>query len=224
VAEIERRWRDHAADAPDEVTTFVVTMTFPAAPEMPEVLHDRPVAIVGAVHCGPDPEAGMTALQPLRELGRPLFDMSQPMPYAAVQSAFDPFFPRQAPRAYWKSQYLDELTDDAIDAIAARAADRPGPLTLVNTFRLGVAVHAVGPEDTAFAERSAPFMVSFDAMWSDPADDADAIAWSRSAWDEMTTYGNGGVFLSFTGWPTNRCSPGSRPLFFRLNNNVPPAP
>ena len=28
VAEIERRWRDHAADAPDEVTTFVVTMTF----------------------------------------------------------------------------------------------------------------------------------------------------------------------------------------------------
>jgi FAD/FMN-containing dehydrogenase len=241
LGEVERRWRDYAADAPDEVTTFVVTMTFPAAPEMPEVLHDRPVAIVAAVHCGPDPEAGMTVLQPLRELGSPLFDMSQPMPYAAVQAAFDPFFPRQALRAYWKSQYLDELTDDAIDAIAARAADRPGPLTLINTYRLGGAVHTVGPEDTAFAERSAPFMVSFDTMWSDPADDADAIAWTRSAWDEMTKYGNGGVFLNFTGLADEPMQSGvatafGRNLarlgrvkasydpdnFFRLNNNVPP--
>ena len=244
VAEIERRWRDHAADAPDEVTTFVVTMTFPAAPEMPEVLHDRPVAIVGAVHCGPDPDAGMAALQPLRELGRPLFDMSQPMPYAAVQSAFDPFFPRQALRAYWKSQYLDELTDDAIDAIAGRAADRPGPLTLVNTFRLGGAVHAVGPEDTAFAERSAPFMVSFDAMWPDPAAATPTRSpGSRSAWDEMTKYGNGGVFLNFTGLADEPMQSGvatafGRNLarlgrvkasydpdnFFRLNNNIAPAP
>ncbi len=51
--------------------------------------------------------------------------MSAPMPYAVVQSAFDPFVPRQALRSYWKSAYLDELTDDAIDAIASKALDRP---------------------------------------------------------------------------------------------------
>jgi FAD/FMN-containing dehydrogenase len=196
--DVERRWRDYVTAAPDEVTAFIVTLTFPAAPEMPEVIHDRPVAIVGAVHCG-EPDAGMQVLQPLRELGTPLFDMSQPMPYTVVQSAFDPFFPRQALRGYWKSEYLDELTDDAIDAIASKALDRPAPLTLVNTFHLGGAVHAVAAEDTAFAERSAPFMVSIDTNWSDPAQDAAAIAWGRAAWEEITKYGNGNVFLNFTG-------------------------
>ena len=243
LAEVERRWRDYALAAPDEVTTFVVTMTFPAAPEMPEVLHNRPVAIVGAVHCGPDPDVGMTELQPLRELGSPLFDMSQPMPYATVQAAFDPFFPRQALRAYWKSQYLNELTDQAIDTIAARAADRPGPLTLVNTFRLGGAVHTVAVEDSAFAERESPFMVSFDTMWSEPERDSDAIAWGRDAWEEMTKFGNGGVFLNFTGLADESPHAGvdsafGRNLrrlgqikasydpdnFFRMNNNVPPTP
>jgi FAD/FMN-containing dehydrogenase len=195
---VERAWREYAETAPDEVTTFIVTMTFPAAAEMPEVIHNRPVAIAGGVHAG-DAEEGMRVLQPLRELGTPLFDLSQPMPYAAVQAAFDPFFPRQALRAYWKSQYLDELTDDAIDAIVARANDRPGPLTLVNTFRLGGAVNRVGPEETAFAERSAPYMVSIDTMWSDPAKDDAAISWGRAAFEEMTKYGNGNVFLNFTG-------------------------
>jgi hypothetical protein len=195
---VERAWREYADTAPDEVTTFIVTMTFPAAAEMPEVIHNRPVAIVGAVHAG-DADEGMRILQPLRELGTPLFDLSQPMPYAAVQAAFDPFFPRQTLRAYWKSQYLDELTDDAIDAIVGRANDRPGPMTLVNTFRLGGAVNRVGPEETAFAERSAPYMVSIDTMWSDPAEDDAAISWGRAAFEEMTKYGNGSVFLNFTG-------------------------
>jgi berberine-like enzyme len=184
--------------APDEVTAFMVSMTFPAAPDMPEIIHDRPVAVVGAVHCG-DPDTGMRVLQPLRGLGTPLFDMSQPMPYALVQSAFDPFFARQALRAYWKSTYLDELTDDAINTIARTALDRPAPLMLVNTFNLGGAVHAVTAEDTAFAERSAPFMVSVDTNWTDPAQDSAAIAWGRSAWEEIAKYGNGNVFLNFTG-------------------------
>ncbi|MDT7776932.1 MAG: hypothetical protein QOC67_5856 [Pseudonocardiales bacterium] len=240
LADVERRWRDHVSTAPDEVTSFIVTMTFPAAPEMPEVIHNRPVAIVAAVHSG-DAEEGMRVLQPLRELGTPLFDLSQPMPYAAVQAAFDPFFPRNTLRAYWKSQYLDELSDDAIDAIAARAQDRPGPMTLVNTFRLGGAVHAVPPEDTAFAERSSPYMVSFDTMWSDPSQDATAIAWGRAAWDEMTKYGNGSVFLNFTGRSDEPLQAGVDSAFgrnvrrlgrikaaydpdnlFQLNNNIIP--
>ena len=240
--EVERRWRDFALEAPREITTFVVTMTFPAAPGMPEVIHDRPVAIVGAVHCGGDTDAAMAELQPLRELGKPLFDMSQPMPYTAVQSAFDPFFPRRTLRAYWKSQYLEQLPDDAIDAIAARALDRPGPMSLVNTFRLGGAVHDVGAEETAFPERSAPFMVSFDSMWTDPAQDRAAVAWTRSAWDQMTTYGTGVPFLNFTGIADEPLDAGvgaafGRNLgrlrqikktydpenFFRLNNNVLPS-
>jgi FAD/FMN-containing dehydrogenase len=164
------------------------------------------------------------------------------MPYTMVQTAFDPFFPRQVLRAYWKSQYLDELTDDAIDAIAARALDRPAPLTAVNTFHIGGAVRAVGPEDTAFAERSAPFMVSIDTMWSDAEQDASAIAWSRAAWDEMSKYGNGNVYLNFTGQIDEPLRAGADAFgrnlrrlgqikaaydpenLFQLNNNIVPTP
>jgi hypothetical protein len=241
IADVERRWRDYVMTAPDEVTAFMVSMTFPAAPDMPEIIHDRPVAVVGAVHCG-DPDTGMHVLQPLRALGTPLFDMSQPMPYAMVQYAFDPFFARQALRAYWKSTYLDELTDDAINTIARTALDRPAPLTLVNTFHLGGAVHAVTAEDTAFAERSAPFMVSVDTNWTDPAQDSAAIAWGRSAWEEIAKYGNGNVFLNFTGLAdeslltnvNNAFGANLRRLgqikttydphnLFRINNNIIPA-
>jgi FAD/FMN-containing dehydrogenase len=195
---ILRRWREYVATAPDEVTSVVVTITFPANPELPEAIHDRPVAIVGGVYVG-DAEEGLRVMAPLRELGTPLFDMSGPTPFTVVQSGFDALFPRNTLRAYWKSQYLDELSDEAIDVIADRARNRPAPLTLVNTFHMGGAIAAVDPEATAFAERSAPFMVSIDGMWQDPAADAEMIAWTRAAWEAIAEHGNGSVYLNFTG-------------------------
>lgn len=240
LVDVERRWRDLAVGLPDEVTSFVVTMTFPGAPGVPDAVHDRPVAIVAAVHSGPA-EKGMRVLQPMRELGTSLFDMSGATPYCSVQAAFDPFFPRQGLRAYWRSHYLDELTDDAVATIAAVAADRPSPLTLVNTYHLGGAVRRVGAEDTAFDERSSPFMVSVDTMWSDPAQDAAATAWAAARGDEIAAHANGRVFLNFTGRTTAaqsvdaafgrnlarlgrvkaRYDPAN---MFRLNNNILPRP
>ncbi|HEX2297036.1 MAG TPA: FAD-binding oxidoreductase, partial [Pseudonocardiaceae bacterium] len=108
-----RGWRDYVQGAPDEVTSVIVTITFPALPGMPEAVHNRPCAIVAGAHVG-DPDTAMADLAPLRELGTPLFDMSQPTPYTTVQSGFDPLFPRNTLRAYWKSQYLANLTDEAI--------------------------------------------------------------------------------------------------------------
>jgi FAD/FMN-containing dehydrogenase len=193
-----RGWRDYALGAPDEVTSIAAMITFPAAPGMPEVIHDRPVVILGGLYAG-GPGEGMSVLQPLREMGTVLFDMSQPMPYTMAQTGLDPLFPRDVLRSYWKAQYLDEFSDDATAAVARLAQNRPAPMTMVNMFHLGGAVHAVGPEDTAFAERSAPFMVSFDGNWSDAAQDAEAVGWVRSAWDGMRKYGNGAVYLNFAG-------------------------
>jgi FAD/FMN-containing dehydrogenase len=241
LADVLRGFRDYVTKAPNEVTSVCVTMTFPAAPDFPEAVHDRPVAIVGAVYVG-DPDEGMRILQPLRELGTPLMEMSQPMPFTAVQTSFDPFFPRNTLQAYWKSQYLDELTDEAIDVIAAKAQDRPAPLTLVNTFHMGGAIADVDPEDTAFSERSSPFMISIDGMWDDPADNEANVAWVRSAWEEVKKFGNGGVYLNFTGLADEDLTAGVDTMmgrnlsrlgkikakydpdnFFRVNNNILPA-
>lgn len=156
--------------------------------------------------------------------------------------AFDPLFPRNTLRAYWKSQYLNELTDDAIDIIAGRALDRPSPLTAVNVWLMGGAIGAVGPEETAFAERSAPFMVEIACNWSDPAADAQTIRWVRAAWESIGAYDTGGVYLNFTGLADEPMRAGvddalGRHLrrlteikaiydpanFFRYNNNILPA-
>jgi FAD/FMN-containing dehydrogenase len=240
-AEVMRRWRSYVEAAPDEVTSTCVTITFPANPELPEAVHDRPVIIVGGVYAG-DVEAGLAEMQPLRELGTVLFDMSGPTPFVGVQSGFDPLFPRDTLRAYWKSQYVDELTDAAIDTIAAKAQDRPAPLTLVNTFHMGGAIATVGEEETAFHTRKPQYMVSIDGMWSDAADDDANIEWVRSTWNAVAEHGTGEVYLNFTGLSDEAPQAGvdsayGRNLarlaevkakydpdnFFRINNNVVPA-
>ena len=240
-AEVMRGWRDFVESAPNEITSTCVTITFPAAPEMPEVIHDREVIIVGALYAG-DAEEGMPKLQPVRELAEPLFDLSQPMPFTAVQSSFDPLFPRNQIRAYWKATYLDELSDAALDVIAAKANERPAPLTLVNTFHMGGAIADMAPEDTAFAERSGAYMVSIDGMWTDPAEDEAMIGWTRQTYKDVSEHGNGAVYLNFTGRANEVPEAGvdsafGRNLrrlaevkakydpdnFFRLNNNITPA-
>lgn len=184
----------------------------------------------------------MREMQPLRELGTVLFDMSGPTPFVGVQTGFDPLFPRNQLRAYWKALHLKGLDDEAIDAIAARALDRPAPQTLVNTFHMGGAIADVRPENTAFPERSAPYLVSIDGQWTDAGDDADNVAWVRSTFAQLEEFGTGSVYLNFTGLADEPPSAGvdsafGRNLqrlaehkktydpdnFFHRNNNIAPA-
>jgi FAD/FMN-containing dehydrogenase len=80
-----RGFRDWAANAPDEVSALCGCTTLPAHEGLPEAIHRTPMIVVGAVYAG-EPESGMAVLQPLRELGTPLADISQPLPFSAVQA------------------------------------------------------------------------------------------------------------------------------------------
>jgi hypothetical protein len=242
VADVLGGWRSFTADAPDEVASTIVTITFPEDnPHVPPPVRGRACAVVAALYAG-DVETGMQALQPIREIGTPFFDLSQPMPYTVVQSAFDAVFPRGALRSYWKSQYVDELSDGVIGMFADAALSRPAPLTIVNVWHMGGAIGAVGPEESAFPERSAPFMISVDANWEDAAQDDETVAWVRSAWDSVGTFGTGRSYLNFTGLADEPESTAverayGRNLarladvkkaydpdnFFRRNNNITPA-
>jgi hypothetical protein len=240
-AAVLRGYRDYFADAPDEVTSEADAITFPADPNLPKPIHDRPCLLVGAVYAG-DPDEGMRVLQPLRELSTPLVDISQPMPFTTVQSAFDPFFARGQLQAYWKSLYLPELSDKAMDVIVEKAQERPSPLTLVNISVMGGAIERVGAEDTAFGERSAPYLVAIMGNWSDPADNTDNIAWVREAWREIGKFGTGSTYLNFGGRADEGMDSGvvdafggklhrlaevkmtyDPANFFRRNNNIVPA-
>jgi len=240
-AAVLRGYRDYFADAPDEVTSEADAITMPADPSLPEAIHDQACLLVGAVYAG-DPNEGMHVLRPLRELGTPLADISQPMPFTAVQSAFDPFFPRGQLQSYWKSLYLAELSDEAADVIVKKAQERPSPLTLVNISVMGGAIGQVAPDDTAFSERSAPYLIAIMGNWNDPAGNGGNIAWVRNAWQEIEKFGTGSTYLNFGGRADEGMDAGvvdafGRNLrrlagvkaiydpanFFRRNNNILPA-
>jgi hypothetical protein len=216
-AVVLRRWRDHISNAPDEVTSVAVGITMPADPTLPEAVHDQSCLVIGGVYTG-DVDEGMKVLQPLRELGTPLADISQPMPFSAVNAAFDPFFPMGVYQSYWKAQNLDTLPDEVIDIVAARADTRPSPVTLAVLFHMGGAINRVPSDATAYGERSAQWMSSFDGNWEDPKDNDANIAWVRNAFDDVAKFGKGTTYTNFTGLaervtrgPGAQCLRGERP-------------
>jgi FAD/FMN-containing dehydrogenase len=197
-AKILPRWRDYCAGTPDEVTSVALAITMPTAPTLPPPIHNQACLVVGGVYVGA-PEEGMKVMRPLRELGTPLADISQPMPFSMVQTAFDALFPMGKLLSYWKAQNLADLPDKATEVIAARANQRPSPLTLVVTFQMGGAINRVSATDTAYAERSAPWMSSIDGNWENPADTTANIAWVRESFRMIAPYSTGTTYTNFTG-------------------------
>jgi len=237
--EVFRFWRDFVETMPDELSAMVAIWTVPAAPDFPEEARGRDVVIPIAVWCGP-PDGWDWATRPLRRLGTPLLDLSGPIPYPDLQRAFDPFFGK-GDFYYFKSLRLERLYDEVIDAVLARALERPSPRTFVPIWHHGGAVRRVGADETAYGDRSAPFLLSIDAAWERADETEENLAWSRSFWMEMGTHASGGPYLNFAGLGEEkeklvRAAYGSNyhrlvelktrydPMnLFRLNQNVPPA-
>jgi FAD/FMN-containing dehydrogenase len=194
-----RYWREFLADKHDAVASIVEFSTIPHDPGYPEAAWGRRVYTIAAMYAG-DADRGEALLQPLRELGELVTDFSGRMPYVEVQRLFDTVIPFGQHRCYWKSRYLAGLPDAAIDLMLEVNAAPPSPNTLSSIWNFGGATARVPADATAFGDRSMPWMVSFDAIWSAAADDAANIAWSRSAWDRFAPHAAGGrIYLNFPG-------------------------
>ena len=194
-----RFWREFLADKNDRVGSLIEFSTIPSDPGYPEASWGKRVYTMAAVFAG-DADEGEALLQPLRELGELVTDFSGQMDYCAVQQLFDTVIPFGQHRCYWKSQYLSGLTDEVIDLILERNARPPSPHTLSSIWNFGGATAAVGAADTAFGDRSMPYMVSIDSIWDAPEDDAANIAWTRDFWGRLTPYScQGRIYLNFAG-------------------------
>jgi FAD/FMN-containing dehydrogenase len=191
-------WRDFMARAPEGLSSLVDFSTFPNDPACPEAVRGQRVISLAAVYDGPADE-GEALVAPLRSYGAPLADFSALMPYREIQCYFDALFPKGRDRCYWKSLYLRTLDGDAIDAILGHVARRPSEMTLASIWAFGGAMQRVPETATAFGNRAAPFMLSLDAIWSQPTEDAANIDWTCEAWADMRRYGTGRMYLNFPG-------------------------
>ena len=191
-------WREFMKTAPEELSSNAAFWSVPAIPDIPVELHNKRALIIAAVYCGPA-EEGERIVQPLRELATPLLDLSGRVPWTAVQTAFDPFFPKAKRQYYFKSRYLSNLNDDTLDALIPRASNPPVPSILVVLWHYGGAMSRVPTDATAFMGRSAPFLLSVDTIWDNPADKERVIAYARRFLADMEPYSPGGLYVNFAG-------------------------
>ncbi|UIJ79121.1 FAD-binding oxidoreductase [Rhizobium leguminosarum] len=193
------QWRDYMATAPDEVSGLAEFSTIPSDPAYPEETWGRRVLALATVYDGPA-EEGERVTRPLRDLGEPLLDFSNRLPYRVLQGSYDGLFPKGRDRCYWKSTYLSGLDDDVICEITGHLAKRPSEMTFASIWKFGGAVQRVAADATAFGDRSMPFMLSLDAIWSEPTDDAANIGWVRDSLRNMQPHSTGRLYLNFPGF------------------------
>jgi FAD/FMN-containing dehydrogenase len=191
-------WRDYVASAPDELSTVAICWSVPPHEPFPEEHHGKPVVVVAGAYAG-TVEEGEPVVQPLRELGEPLIDLSGPWPWLGLQTGFDALFPKGG-LYYWKSRALAELTGEAIDDIADYASRRPSPLTDIIVWHHGGAMSRPDEASTAYGGRDANFLVTGEVNWDDPSLNDEAIAWGREFWDVMGRHSTGGLYLNFGGF------------------------
>ena len=184
--EVLRCFRDQVASAPDELTVVAVISRAGTEPHLPERAHGQLVVTLAVCWSG-DLDEGERVLWPLRSFGEPLADLVGPMPYTVLQSADAP----SGLQNYWKSSYLDALTDEAIDTAVAHASGMTSPLSSCYFEHLQGAIGRVGDGDTAFGHRDAAFDFNILSVWPDPATSAEHIGWSRDLWAAMQPFANG---------------------------------
>jgi FAD/FMN-containing dehydrogenase len=197
--EILGKWRDFMETAPDEFSSLAEFWTVPPVPDFPQELHGKRILIIEGVHCG-ELEAGERVIQSLEAIGKPLLNISGPMPWVVVQQSFDPFFPKGGRYYYFKSRYLKRLDDATIAAILPRAIHPPSPFILIVLWHYGGAMQRVESSATAFMGRSAPFLMSVDCIWDNPAETDAIIAYARAYLTEMEPYSPGGLYVNFAGF------------------------
>jgi len=231
-----RAYRDAMANAPDEVTVWVVMRKAPPLPFLPEDVHGTEVLILAAMYTG-DMAAGEVALAPLRAIGTPIVDVIGPHPFAGWQQAFDPLLTPGA-RNYWKTHDFAELSDGLIDTAIDFVGRIPDAQSEVFFAQLGGAQARVTDDATAYQGRSSAYLMNVHGRWSDAAQDEECLAWCRDLFAATASYATGEAYVNFMTDEEgdrlseayggsyqrlvelkNRYDPGN---LFRMNQNIPP--
>ncbi|HTR45435.1 MAG TPA: BBE domain-containing protein [Thermodesulfovibrionales bacterium] len=197
VREVLRFYRDYVTAVPDELTTMFVFIAASPAPFHHTLLHGSPVAAIHVCYAG-SLEAGEKAVKPLRELGPPIEDTVKVMPYVALQSMLDPGSPPGLGN-YWKSAYLRELSDEAIEVFSAFSGNNTSLLTQVHLHHLGGAVQRAAEDVMAFSHRDARFVLNIVTKWRDLRASERHIQWTREFEAAMRPFSTGGVYVNFLG-------------------------
>jgi FAD/FMN-containing dehydrogenase len=185
--DVLRFYRDLSASAPDELTLFAGLLHAPDG--------SAKLAGIVAAYCGPADRAEQ-ALKPLRSFGPPAMDLLGPISYCQINTLFDAALPRGA-RNYWKSTFLNALTDEAIHAIVDSYASVTSPMSQLLLEHFHGALTRVAPDATAFPHRQAGYNLVMITQWTTPAEDQRHVAWTRERYAALQPFARGARYSNY---------------------------
>jgi FAD/FMN-containing dehydrogenase len=194
--ELLRFHREFVKDVPNELTTLAVYFTAPPAPFLPSEIHGKRAVAIALCYAGAI-EEGEKVLAPLRRFGEPVADFVHPMSYLALQSMFDESAPPGVMN-YWKSCYIGELSDSAIDIILERGAKITSPLSAIHIHQLGGASAMPVDLSTSYSHRDAKFIVNLLGTWTDSRENQRHIDWTRDSFAALSQFATG-AYVNFMG-------------------------
>ena len=118
--EVMKWLRDNSHKLPRDISVLTLYGIIPPNPPFPEPFYGRKFFATIAVHSDTG-EKGENELRPLREISDPLFEIYDVLPWVEVQTFFDEEFPPYEVRYYWKSQYVKNLPDEALQVLQEQA-------------------------------------------------------------------------------------------------------
>jgi FAD/FMN-containing dehydrogenase len=186
--QVLRFYDDFVKAAPDELSTAVSLALNPTG---------EPTVFIVVCYSGPIVE-GERVLRPLRTFQSPVEDGIQPMPYTALQSARDDGFP-SGRLHYWRSGWLRDLTDGAIETLMQFLPHMPSSASGVGLQQLHGVASRIAPSATAFAHRAEHYDFLILSQWSDAADSDRNVEWTRALFQAMQPHLEASVYVNNLG-------------------------
>jgi FAD/FMN-containing dehydrogenase len=153
-ADALRAAREIAGSLPDGVNVIIGALNAPPAPFVPQQHQLQPgyAVLIAGFHGEQEHRA---VLDRFRSAVPPLWEVATPMPYVVLQQLVDE---SNAWGQYYydKGLYLEDLTDDVIEALVEHVPHKSSPLSVVLLYRLDGAYCAIDDDATAFSGGRSP--------------------------------------------------------------------
>lgn len=194
--EIMRAYRDFLPGAPEQLSVVVGLKKVPSNSPFPQETWGHRICLLMVAYNGSE-EDGRKALAPLlNSLPAPAIDWTTTMPYPALQSLFDPLYPRGL-QWYWRGDFVADLTDAAIEAHLEQAAATPSELSLMHLYPIDGAARRVGADETAWGARDANWSMVIAGIDPDPQKAGTITRWTKAYWEAVHPFNLSGGYVNF---------------------------
>lgn len=192
-ADVLRWYREFVPQQPDELGIWYGLVSVPPGPPFPEELHLRKTAALILTQAG---EEESDALRAARSFGTPLLDGVGPMPVPVWNTAFDAVY-AAGDQWYWRGDFVEELSDDAIDVHVRFHESAPTWKSTMHMYSIDGAASRVGNDETAWGYRHAKWGQVIAGVDPDPANAGAITDWCRAYSDALKPYVLAGGYSNF---------------------------